>query len=100
MWESNAILRYICNTFSLDDSFYPTSPAERARLEMALDWRQTTLYPHIARAAYPALGFSQVWASPPQARPGGGGGGGRTQKRGPRRKKDTLNGEPKLRGPF
>lgn len=58
VWESNAILRYICNTFSLEDHFYPTSSGARARLEMALDWRQTTLYPHIAKVAYPGLGFS------------------------------------------
>lgn len=63
VFESNAILRYICNTFSLDDHFYPTSNRERARLEMALDWRQTNLYPHIAKAAYPALGFSKDFNS-------------------------------------
>eukprot|EP00668_Euglena_longa_P017362 GGOE01021754.1.p1 GENE.GGOE01021754.1~~GGOE01021754.1.p1 ORF type:complete len:380 (+),score=78.83 GGOE01021754.1:49-1188(+) len=62
VWESNAILRYICNTFSLDDHFYPTNNRERARLEMALDWRQTSLYPHLSKVAYPALGFSKDFA--------------------------------------
>jgi len=69
VWESNAILRYICNTFSLDDHFYPTNNAERARLEMALDWRQTALYPHLASVAGPVLGFSEDFAGARAARP-------------------------------
>jgi glutathione S-transferase len=58
LWESCAIMQYLCNKHGLD-SFYPTDPAERAMVDSAMFYLIGTLYPLLARATYPALGFPQ-----------------------------------------
>ena len=44
--ESNAILRYLCVKYQLDD-WYPSDPKRRARLEQWLDWNQCRLSPAV-----------------------------------------------------
>src|SRR5271169_4741552 len=56
MWESCAIMQYLCNKHHLDH-FYPTAPAERAMIDSAMFYIIGTLYPYLARATYGALGF-------------------------------------------
>ncbi len=58
LWESCAIMQYLCNKHGLDD-FYPTDPAERAMVDSAMFYLIGTLYPLVARATYPRLGFPQ-----------------------------------------
>jgi glutathione S-transferase len=58
MWESCAIMQYLCNTRGLTQ-FYPTDPAQRAMVDSAMFYLIGTLYPLVARATYPALGFPQ-----------------------------------------
>ena len=58
MWESCAIMQYLCNKHGLDD-LYPTDPAERAMVDSAMFYLIGTLYPVLARATYPTLGFPQ-----------------------------------------
>jgi glutathione S-transferase len=58
LWESCAIMQYLCNTHGLD-RFYPTDPAERAMVDSAMFYLIGTLYPLLARATYPTLGFAQ-----------------------------------------
>jgi glutathione S-transferase len=58
MWESCAIMQYLCNKHGLT-RFYPTDPAERARIDSAMFYVIGTLYPLITRATYPTLGFPQ-----------------------------------------
>jgi len=58
IWESCAIMQYLCNKHGLDQ-FYPTAPAERAMVDAAMCYLLATLYPLVARATYPALGFPQ-----------------------------------------
>ena len=58
LWESCAIMAYLCNKHGLD-RFYPTDPGERAMVDSANFYLIGTLYPLIARATYPALGFPQ-----------------------------------------
>ena len=58
LWESCAIMQYLCNKHDLDD-FYPTDPARRAMVDSAMFYVIGTLYPLITRATYPALGFGQ-----------------------------------------
>jgi glutathione S-transferase len=58
MWESCAIMQYLCNKHHLHH-FYPTGPEERAMIDSAMFYIIGTLYPYIARATYPALGFPQ-----------------------------------------
>src|SRR5437764_3286954 len=56
LWESCAIMQYICNRDGLED-FYPTDPGRRAMVDSAMFYIVGTLYPLIGRATYPALGF-------------------------------------------
>jgi glutathione S-transferase len=58
MWESCAIMAYLCNRHGLD-RFYPADPARRAMVDSAMFYVIGTLYPLITRATYPALGFPQ-----------------------------------------
>jgi glutathione S-transferase len=56
--ESCAIMQYLCNTHGLDE-FYPSDPGERAMVDNAMFYLIGTLYPLVARATYPTLGFPQ-----------------------------------------
>ncbi len=56
MFESCAIMQYLCNTHHLD-SFYPAEPEKRAMVDSAMFYIIGTLYPYLARATYGALGF-------------------------------------------
>jgi glutathione S-transferase len=58
LWESCAIMQYLCNKHGLD-RFYPTDPAERAMVDSAMFYLVGTIYPLVARATYPTLGFPQ-----------------------------------------
>ena len=58
LWESCAIMQYLCNKHGLDQ-FYPTDPGERAMVDSAMFYLIGTLYPLLARATYPSLGFAQ-----------------------------------------
>jgi glutathione S-transferase len=58
LWESCAIMQYLCNKHGLDQ-FYPRDPAERAMVDSAMFYLIGTLYPLLARATYPTLGFPQ-----------------------------------------
>ena len=56
--ESCAIMAYLCNTHGLE-RFYPTDPGQRAMIDNANFYLVGTLYPLLARATYPKLGFPQ-----------------------------------------
>ncbi len=58
LWESCAIMQYLCNKHGLDH-LYPRDPAQRAMVDSAMFYLIGTLYPLVARATYPALGFPQ-----------------------------------------
>jgi glutathione S-transferase len=58
LWESCAIMQYLCNRHDLDE-LYPTDPGERAMVDSAMFYLIGTLYPLVARATYPTLGFPQ-----------------------------------------
>ncbi len=58
LWESCAIMQYLCNKHGLDQ-LYPTDPAQRAMIDSAMFYLIGTLYPLVARATYPTLGFPQ-----------------------------------------
>ena len=58
LWESCAIMQYLCNKHDLT-KFYPKAPARRAMIDSAMFYLIGTLYPYVARATYPALGFPQ-----------------------------------------
>ena len=58
LWESCAIMQYLCNRHGLE-RFYPADPGERAMIDSAMFYLIGTLYPLVARATYPVLGFPQ-----------------------------------------
>ena len=58
LWESCAIMQYLCNRHGLD-RLYPADPGERAMSDSAMFYTIGTLYPLITRATYPTLGFPQ-----------------------------------------
>lgn len=58
LWESCAIMQYLANKHGLTQ-FYPSAPAARAMVDSAMFYLIGTLYPLVARATYPALGFPQ-----------------------------------------
>src|ERR671931_1594210 len=58
LWESCAIMQYLCNKHGLD-RLYPSDPAERAMVDSAMFYLIGTLYPLVTRATYPTLGFPQ-----------------------------------------
>jgi glutathione S-transferase len=56
--ESCAIMQYLCNKHGLT-RFYPEDAGERAMVDNAMFYLIGTLYPLVARATYPTLGFPQ-----------------------------------------
>jgi glutathione S-transferase len=58
LWESCAIMQYLSNKHGLNH-LYPTDPGERAMVDSAMFYIIGTLYPLVARATYPTLGFPQ-----------------------------------------
>jgi glutathione S-transferase len=58
LWESCAIMQYLCNKHGLEQ-FYPSDPGRRAMVDSAMFYLIGTLYPVLARATYPTLGFPQ-----------------------------------------
>jgi glutathione S-transferase len=58
LWESCAIMQYLCNKHDLEQ-FYARDPGERAMVDSAMFYLIGTLYPLVARATYPTLGFPQ-----------------------------------------
>lgn len=58
LWESCAIMQYLSNKHGLDQ-LYPRDPGERAMVDSAMFYLVGTIYPLLARATYPTLGFPQ-----------------------------------------
>lgn len=57
MWESCAIMMYLSNKHGLEQ-LYPKNPERRALIDSANFYLMGTLYPLVARAVYPRVGFS------------------------------------------
>jgi glutathione S-transferase len=45
LWESNAILRYICNAYAPETTLYPPDIRQRASIDRWMDFQQTRLGP-------------------------------------------------------
>ncbi|MGJ4996423.1 glutathione S-transferase family protein [Bradyrhizobium sp. HKCCYLR20261] len=45
LWESNAIMRYLCLAYGGDTPLYPRAPRHRAGIERWLDWTLSTVQP-------------------------------------------------------
>jgi glutathione S-transferase len=51
-------MQYLCNKHGLEQ-FYPSDPGRRAMVDSAMFYLIGTVYPLVARATYPVLGFPQ-----------------------------------------
>jgi glutathione S-transferase len=58
LWESAAIMQYLASKHKLT-KLYPRNLEKRAMIDSALFYVSGTIYPLVARATYPALGFPQ-----------------------------------------
>lgn len=56
LWESCAIMKYLSDKHGLE-RLYPKDLAQRAMVDSAMFYIIGTLYPVLARATYPSLGF-------------------------------------------
>ncbi|MBN9217278.1 MAG: glutathione S-transferase family protein [Mesorhizobium sp.] len=43
IWESNAVIRYICNAHAPGSQLYPSDPVQRGRIDQWLDCQQTQM---------------------------------------------------------
>jgi glutathione S-transferase len=57
LWESCAVMMYLATREGLDD-LYPTDLERRAMVDSANFYTLSMLYPLVARATYPRLGFA------------------------------------------
>ena len=57
LWESCAVMMYLASREGLDD-LYPTDLQRRAMVDSANFYTMSMLYPLVARATYPRLGFA------------------------------------------
>jgi glutathione S-transferase len=57
IWESNTVMRYICNVSPNGEKLYPADPKQRARVDMVMDWRQCSLGPCISPVGYVIWGM-------------------------------------------
>ena len=59
IWESCAIMRYLCVNNEGGEELYPSDPVLRAKIDMVMDWRQTGMYTCIPAIAYIVFGIPQ-----------------------------------------
>jgi glutathione S-transferase len=52
IWESNAVMRFLCIISPNGETLYPADPIKRARVDLAMDWRQTSFYPCLPSIGY------------------------------------------------
>mmetsp|Transcript_29283 Transcript_29283/g.58673 ORF Transcript_29283/g.58673 Transcript_29283/m.58673 type:complete len:223 (+) Transcript_29283:131-799(+) len=57
IWESNAVMHFLCKKFDTEGELYPTDIVKAGRVDMALDWRQTAFYPCIPNIGYVVFGM-------------------------------------------
>jgi len=59
IWESNAIMRYLCKSTPNGTELYPLDLQAASKVDMVMDWRQTSMYPCIPSIAYGVFGMDQ-----------------------------------------
>mmetsp|Transcript_6735 Transcript_6735/g.7200 ORF Transcript_6735/g.7200 Transcript_6735/m.7200 type:complete len:338 (+) Transcript_6735:98-1111(+) len=57
IWESCAIMRYLCVNNQGGEDLYPSDPTMRGKIDMVMDWRQTGLYPCLPDIGYLIFGM-------------------------------------------
>jgi glutathione S-transferase len=58
VWESNAVLRTVCAVAGdKGEAYYPKDISARAKIDLALDWRQCQLYTKLPAIGYICFGM-------------------------------------------
>ncbi|CAG5079317.1 Oidioi.mRNA.OKI2018_I69.PAR.g9223.t1.cds [Oikopleura dioica] len=60
LWESRAILQYLCNKYDKENKFYPVDAQARARVDYLLNFDLGTLYKAIGEYVYPIWLYKQA----------------------------------------
>uniref|UniRef100_A0A2M4ATB8 glutathione transferase n=1 Tax=Anopheles triannulatus TaxID=58253 RepID=A0A2M4ATB8_9DIPT len=55
LWESRAIITYMCEKYGKNDSLYPRDPKKRALVNQRLYFDMGTLYQRFSQAFYPVM---------------------------------------------
>jgi glutathione S-transferase len=58
-FESNSIMRYICNSRNIADSWYPKDPKKRAIVDIYFDWHAQNI-DNITKYTYSSIGYSSL----------------------------------------
>ena len=69
LWESNAILRYICEAHAPDHPFWPREPHKRAHIDRWMDAQQTLLNRPMSVVFWGLVRTRRRTATPPRSRP-------------------------------
>lgn len=56
IWESSTVMRTLCNMHSGGEELYPTDPVQRGKIDMVLDWKNSSVYPDLFHLAYMMFG--------------------------------------------
>merc|ERR1712037_1068389 len=60
LWESRAILQYLCNKYDKENKFYPVEAEARAKVDYLLNFDLGTLYKAIGEYVYPIWLYKQA----------------------------------------
>ena len=56
IWESSAVMRCLCNIFDTKGELYPSDAEKKGKVDMVLDWRNSSFYPDLFHIVYMMFG--------------------------------------------
>ncbi|KAL7509078.1 hypothetical protein ACHAXN_006221 [Cyclotella atomus] len=56
IWESSAVMRCLCNIFDTKGELYPSDVEKKGKIDMVIDWRNSSFYPDLFHIVYMMFG--------------------------------------------
>ncbi|KAL3767384.1 hypothetical protein ACHAWO_010403 [Cyclotella atomus] len=56
IWESSAVMRCLCNIFDTKGELYPSDAEKKGKIDMVIDWRNSSFYPDLFHIVYMMFG--------------------------------------------